>query len=141
MSELPLTPLYKYTITVPTQALDENGHVNNVQFIAWMQEAAVRHYQAMGGVQVNKALGATWWVRSHQVEYLAQAYAGEEIEVRTWVANLRRVRSLRRYSFTRLSNGALLVRGETDWVFVDQASGRPREIPVEVKELFTVIAD
>jgi len=36
-------------------------------------------------------------VRSHTIEYLGPAFAGDEIEVRTWVENLRRVRSLRRY--------------------------------------------
>jgi acyl-CoA thioester hydrolase len=46
----------------------------------------------------------------------------------TWVENLRRVRSLRRYQFLRQSDNVLLARGETDWVFIDIASGRPRMI-------------
>jgi acyl-CoA thioesterase FadM len=35
-------------------------------------------------------------VRSHLVEYLRPAFEGQRIRVSTWVANLRRVRSLRR---------------------------------------------
>jgi acyl-CoA thioester hydrolase len=44
------------------------------------------------------------------------------------VENLRRVRSLRRYQFLRQKDNALLAKGETDWVFIDIASGRPRVI-------------
>jgi acyl-CoA thioester hydrolase len=80
-------------------------------------------------------------VRSHLVEYLSPAFAGEGIKVLTWVANLRRVRSLRRYRFIRETNEQLLVRGETDWVFVDAKNGYPRAIPAEVAGLFTPVPD
>ena len=128
--------VYTYRFTIPDSALDQLGHVNNVQYVAWMQEAAVSHYESIGGVPLGEALGATWVVRSHKIEYLAPAYSGEEIEVCTWVANLRRVRSLRRYTFVRPSDDVFLVRGETDWVFIDLESGRPRAVPTEVAKIF-----
>jgi len=134
-------PIYSYSLSVPDNALDQNGHVNNVQFVVWMQEAAVRHYEYLGGVEINAALGTTWWVRSHTVAYHAPAYAGEEIQVSTWVANLRRVRSLRRYRFTRTHDGTLLVSGETDWVFVDAETGKPKAIHTTVAGIFTILAD
>ncbi len=141
MNKITSAPVYKYTITVSEDALDQNGHVNNVQYVAWMQEAAVRHYEQMGGVEVDEALGATWWVHSHKVIYHAPAYAGDEIEVQTWVANLRRVRSLRRYRFTRTRDNKLLVSGETDWFFVDIKTGKPKAIPSEVAKVLTIEKD
>ena len=52
---------------------------------------------------------------------------------------MRRVRSTRRYQFVRVGgDDALLVRGETEWVFVDLTTGRPRSVPPEVTELFRV---
>ena len=134
-------PVYTYTLAVPQEAIDENGHVNNVHYVQWMQDAAVRHYEFIGGVPPMQALGATWVVRSHHIEYLAPAFAADEIEVRTWVVNVRRVRSLRRYEFFRKSDGRLLSRGETDWVFVDAISGRPLAIPGEVARLFTLLSE
>src|SRR5512137_2739528 len=110
-------PVYAFAFSVPQEAIDENGHVNNVYYVQWMQDAAVRHYEFIGGVLPMQALGATWVVRSHHIEYLAPAFAGDEIEIRTWVVNVRRVRSLRRYEFVRRSDGRLLSKGETDWVF------------------------
>jgi acyl-CoA thioester hydrolase len=86
-----------------------------------------------------RALNATWVVRSHNIEYLSPAFAGERIQVRTWVADMRRVRSLRRYHFVRLADEKLLVRGETEWVFVDAAGGRPLAIPAEVAQLFRLL--
>ena len=134
-------PIYPYEFTIPTEAVDENGHVNNVMYVQWMQDAAVRHYEAMGGRQITLDIGATWVVRSHTVEYLSPAFAGERIRVLTWVATMRRVRSLRRYRFVRVADEQLLVRGETDWVFVDANTGRPRAVPPEVVNLFTLVPD
>ncbi len=133
--------VYRYEITVPDSALDANGHVNNVQFVQWMQDAAVRHFESLGGIPPTQAVGATWVVRSHAIEYFVPAFAGERIEVSTWVANVRRVRSLRRYQFVRISDQALLVKGETEWVFVDARTGRPLAIPKEVTQVFTLLAD
>ena len=134
-------PVYRYEFAVPPEAVDENRHVNNVQFVQWMQEAAVRHYEAAGGIPPTLAAGATWVVRSHSIEYLRPAFAGERIEVQTWVVNLRRVRSLRRYRFLRMADGKLLVKGETDWVFVDARSGAPRPIPEAVANVFMLVPD
>jgi len=101
----------------------------------------MRHYESMGGLQVTQALDATWVVREHQITYLNPAFAGDEIEVHTWVVNIRRVRSLRRYEFVRKLDGELLVKGETDWVFVDAKSGRPTAIPTDVSKIFTLIPE
>jgi len=81
-------------------------------------------------------VGATWVVREHRIEYLLPAFSGEEIEIKTWVENVRRVRSLRKYEFVRKSDGKVLVKGETDWVFVDAKTGMPRAIPEEVSRVF-----
>jgi acyl-CoA thioester hydrolase len=136
-----LEPIYSYEFMVPQEAVDENGHVNNVMYVQWMQDAAVQHYEAMGGRQITIDIGATWVVRSHRVEYLRPAFAGECIKVETWVVNMRRVRSLRRYRFLRAADEQVLVRGETDWVFVDVNSGVPRAVPPEVTRLFTLLPD
>src|SRR5690242_19343538 len=120
---------YEYEIAVSGAAIDANGHVNNVEFVRWMQEAAVRHADERGCTEATKAAGATWVVRSHKIEYRRPAFAGERVRVRTWVADFRRAFSLRKYQFVRADGGTLLAEGETDWVFVDAASGRPRSIP------------
>jgi acyl-CoA thioester hydrolase len=132
---MPITPVYSKTLIIPETAIDENGHVNNVAYVQWMQDIAVEHYSSIGGIRVQSP-DATWVVREHRIEYLLPAFEGDEIEIRTWVENIRRVRSLRKYEFARKSDGKILVRGETDWVFVDVNSGHPLAIPDEVLRVF-----
>ena len=133
---MPITPIYSKIVTIPPSVIDENRHVNNVAYVQWMQDIAIEHYESIGGTSPMQKIGATWVARSHLIEYLLPAFAGEEIEIRTWIENVRRVRSLRRYEFVRITDGRLIVRGETDWVFVDAATGSPRAIPEEVIKVF-----
>jgi acyl-CoA thioester hydrolase len=134
---MPISSVYSKAFEIPASAIDENGHVNNVAYVQWMQDIAVEHYEAIGGVNPMQLIGATWVVREHRIEYLLPAFVNEEIEIRTWVENVRRVRSLRKYEFVRKSDGKMLVRGETDWVFVDIKTGAPRAIPEEVFKVFS----
>jgi acyl-CoA thioester hydrolase len=135
------SPIFRYDFTIPPEAVDQNGHVNNVVFVQWMQEAAMQHFEFLGGVPPMLAAHGTWYVRSHKIEYLQPAFVGERLEVRTWIAGVRRVRSLRKYEFRRRPDDQLLVQGETDWVFIDAGSGRPMAIPPEVLKLFPAPAE
>jgi acyl-CoA thioester hydrolase len=132
---MPISSTYSKTITVTKDFIDENGHVNNVVYVQWMQDIAVEHYTSIGGATAQGP-DATWVVREHKIEYLLPAFEGEEIEIRTWVENVRRVRSLRKYEFVRKADGKVLVKGETDWVFLDVKTGSPRAVPETVIKVF-----
>jgi len=123
---------HEYTFCVLPESIDANGHVNNVEFVRWMQDAAVAHADAAGCTAATRDAGATWVVRSHQIEYLRPALAGDTIRVLTWVANVRRAFSLRRYQFRRAADNTLLAKGETNWVFLDAQTARLRSIPQEI---------
>ncbi|MHC4518840.1 MAG: acyl-CoA thioesterase [Planctomycetota bacterium] len=135
-----MPPIFRHRFTVGPDAIDENGHVNNVVYVQWMQDVAVRHSNAAGCTRLTRKIGAMWVARSHQIEYLSPAFAGDEIEAQTWVANFRKIRSLRRYRFVRTGDQRLLAKGETDWVFVDVQTNRPRSIPPEVSGAFDLLA-
>jgi acyl-CoA thioester hydrolase len=125
-----------YQVAVAAAAIDVNGHANNVEYLRWMQDAATSHSDHVGCTDATRAAGATWVVRSHHIEYLRPAFAGDTVEVRTWVADFRRAFSLRKYELVRRGDGSLLARGETNWAFVDAASGRPRSVPEHIQALF-----
>jgi len=133
---MPISSTYSKTFLIPRSSIDENGHVNNVAYVQWMQDIAVEHYSSIGGVTAQGS-DATWVVREHKIKYLLPTFAGEEIEVKTWVENIRRARSLRKYEFVRKSDGRVLVQGETDWVFVDLKTGLPQAIPEKVSKIFS----
>jgi acyl-CoA thioester hydrolase len=133
--------IYREEFTVPETVIDENGHVNNVVFVQWMQDVATRHFESANGRAAMLAAGGAWVVRSHKVEYLSPAFAEERVQALTWVANLNRALSLRRYRFFRASDGQLLVRGETQWVFVSTRTGRPISVPEDLRKAFSLLPD
>lgn len=133
--------IYRYELIVPKEAEDQNGHVNNVEYLRWMQDAAIRHSEITGATEAMNAAGATWVVRTHRIEYLKPAFAGDRIVVATWVSNFRRVQSLRKYRIIRPADKALLAEGETDWVFVDAQKGTLRSIPKEIKMNFQLLPE
>ena len=131
--------IYRHEFIVPPSAIDENGHVNNVEYVRWMQATAVAHSTRVGCTRTTQDIGASWVARSHRIEYLRPAFGGDRITALTWVCNFRKVRSTRKYKFFRTTDNTLLAEGETDWVFVDAATGRPRSIPETVSSLFTLV--
>ena len=56
--------IYSRMFTIPASAIDENGHVNNVAYVQWMQEIAMEHYVSIGGLQAQ-GNDATWVIREH----------------------------------------------------------------------------
>jgi acyl-CoA thioester hydrolase len=134
--------IYEYRHTVRVEEIDGQGHANNVVFVQWMQDAAVAHSAAQGwpGERYAQA-GFGWVVRWHRIEYLQPALAGDQLIVRTWVATMQKVMSLRRYQFIRDGDRALLATAETMWAFIDYATVRPARILPEVAAAFTVVAD
>jgi len=137
-SIMPVSSIYSKTFLIPPSAIDENGHVNNVAYVQWMQDIAIEHYQFLSGVNTMEPYGATWVVCEHRIEYFLPAFAGEAIEIRTWVETIRRVRSLRKNEFLRKRDGKVLVQGETDWVFVDIKTIAPRAIPEAVIRILSI---
>ena len=131
--------IYRHEFTVPAAVVDANGHVNNVAYVQWMQDVAVRHADAVGCTRATRAVGATWVARSHRIEYLRPAFLGDLLTALTWVAEFRRVRSLRKYKFVRPADQAVIATGETEWVFVNATTGRPQSIPATVAAVFELI--
>jgi acyl-CoA thioester hydrolase len=132
-------PTYSHFIDVDDRVIDANGHVNNVAFVQWMQDAAVAHSDAVGGTEMTKRLNLTWVVRRHTIEYRLPVYKGERIEVRTTVVDCRRVSSRRKYEFVR--DEKVVARGETDWVLIDLGTLGPVQIPGEMMRLWGATPD
>ena len=134
--------LYSHKIVVPKSAIDIHQHVNNIEYLRWMQEIATAHSTARGWPwQRYINMGQSWVIRSNHIDYLRPALLGDEVTVLTWIAGFDRVTSPRRYLFWRERDGKVLARGETVWTFVDLQSGRPRAVPQAFMDSFTVIPD
>lgn len=133
----PLSDPFEFRLVVSDEEIDEMNHVNNLQYLRWTNRAAVAHSSAVGWTsQAYKNLGFGFIVRSHQIKYRIPAVLGDSILVKTWIASMEKVSSLRKYRITREQDDQLLVQAETNWVFVDLKTLQLTKIPHQVSSAF-----
>ena len=132
---MPLT--HVRTFRVRHYECDGYGHVNNANYLRYMQETAFDASAAAGyDIARYAAMGHHWLIRETDIEYTHPLRYGDTVQVKTWVADFQRVRSRRAYEFRLDGSGELVARASTDWVFLDDATGRPAPIPPEMMAAF-----
>ena len=116
---------------------DAYGHLNNANYLRFMQETAFDASAAAGyGIIRYEEMRRRWLIRGTEIEYLRPVRYGDTLEVKTWVAGYRRASSRRMYEFYLAGSGELVARAHTDWVFLDADSGQTATIPEELKKAF-----
>ena len=134
--------IYSYKFVVGSDVIDENGHVNNVAYVQWMQEAAISHSDASGFPRTRyDELGTAMIARTHDITYIQPAYAGDEIEVFTWAGRFKKTNATRKYKFVRVSDQATLATAETLWVYIDRQTGKPRVFHQEFRDAFCEVPE
>jgi acyl-CoA thioester hydrolase len=119
---------YRRAFRVRHYECDLHGHVNNANYLRYMQQAAIEASADAGyASREYRRLGALWLIRETGIEYLRPTLPDEVLEVRTWVADFRRIQSRRRYAMTVA--GQPVAEAYTDWVYVDRATQQPVRIP------------
>jgi acyl-CoA thioester hydrolase len=132
--------IYHRSLTVTSESIDAVGHVNNREYLRWMEEIAVEHSAAQGWPMERYFQGGHAWVAStHFIEYLRPAFDGDTLDLHTWIATWDRRTSVRRYAMTRQRK--LVARGETCWTFVELATGRACDLPASVTGAFVVVPE
>jgi acyl-CoA thioester hydrolase len=116
--------------------------VNNLEYLRWMVEAAQAHSDACGWTVARYLANRfSWVVRSHHIDYLRPAFAGEVLTLVTWVGDMEAQGSPRHYLLWRGSDRKVLAQATTQWVFVDGDTGRPRPVPAEVRDAFPLVSE
>src|SRR5512136_2007063 len=76
---------------------DAHGHLTQLTYLRWMQEAAFAASVAAGyDFARYTGLVHAWVIHESQLNYLAPVHYEDQIVVRTWVADFRRWHSQRR---------------------------------------------
>jgi acyl-CoA thioester hydrolase len=90
---MPLT--HTRTFRIRYYECDAYGHVNQAQYLRYMQEAAFDASAAAGYDTARyEEMGRTWLIRETEIEYLRPLRYGDSVRVTTWVDDFRRIRSL-----------------------------------------------
>ena len=74
---------FEYAFRVEPEDIDRLGHVNNVVYLKYAQDAAVAHWQAVIPQEIQESL--VWVVRRHEIDYLKPALENDMLVARTWV--------------------------------------------------------
>ena len=139
--DAPLRGVHAHRFAVGPESIDGNGHVNNLEYLRWMQEVAIAHSAAAGWpMERYAAEGSAWVVRKHAIEYVRPAFEGERLIALTWVEGFRAHVSPRGYLFWRERDRVVIAMSQTLWVYVDAASGRPAKVPAAFRERFDLVA-
>ncbi|MHB1414856.1 MAG: acyl-CoA thioesterase [Chloroflexota bacterium] len=127
---------YTVRVQVRYSDLDMLEHVNNAVYLQYVQEAAMRHAEAVGyGYGRMRELGGTFVVRRHEIEYRRAARAGDELLITTRLVHMRGMRATRKTTIVDAASGKLVAEASTDYVWVGN-HGRPAHIPADVISVF-----
>ncbi len=130
-----MSRVYLTRLALPQYELDFFGELKRSAFARFLQEAATAASADAGFPEEwYGSNGTGWLIRRTTLEYRQAVRSGAVVEVRTWVADFRRVRSRREYEM-RVGR-ELVLAAHTDWVYIDFASGRPVRVPPEMIRAF-----
>lgn len=124
--------IFKQTFRVRSYECDFYGHVNNANYLRYMQQAAIDASADAGWDEARyRKVGHLWLIHETDIEYLLPLRFGDTVEITTWAADFRRVRSTRYYEL-RNGKGEMVARAKTDWVYINRVTGQPASVPPEM---------
>lgn len=131
---MPLT--HERTFRVRHYECDAHGHVSPANHLRYMQETAYAASSAAGYDMVGySSLSRLWLIRTTEIKFFHPLIYGDQVIVRTWVEDFRRVRSIRAYEL-RTGTGEMVARAWSDWIFLDPVTNSPCTIPPEMVAAF-----
>jgi acyl-CoA thioester hydrolase len=132
------TEPFELPIQVAPDDIDELGHVNNVTYLRWVQDAAVAHWTAAAPAAEQARL--FWIVLRHEIDYLHPAHMEDRLAAFTWVGTCTRLRFDRHTEIRRADDGRVLARARTVWCPIDAATRKPTPVSAELRARFSVPA-
>ena len=118
--------------------IDELGHVNNIVYLRWVQEAAIAHWRALATPEQQAAL--VWVVVRHEIDYLRPAMPGDGLKLRTWVGTAVGRAFERHTEILRAADARVLARARTLWCPLDPRTLKVVDVDDDVRARFSVPA-
>lgn len=124
--------IFTLPITTMQDEIDELGHVNNVVYLRYVQDAAQAHWNAVAPASLRQQF--FWIVLRHEIDYFKPAFLGNNLMARTWVSSFEGVKSVRHVEI--LFNENRLSSATTLWCLMDRKTKRPTRIREEILSVF-----
>ncbi|KQT16349.1 thioesterase [Chryseobacterium sp. Leaf404] len=116
--------IFEKQIKVSEEYIDANNHVNNVQYVKWVEEIASEHWDT-----VKEKLGFPhdiWMLLDHHIQYRKQVYLGNYLTIKTYPKPPEGIRQPRKVEF--YCNDVLVAESLTLWVFIDHETQKIKKL-------------
>lgn len=107
--------IYQKEIKITKDYIDQNNHVNNVQYVHWVEEIATEHWNSVKDETEYSEF--VWMLVDHHIQYKKQVYLNDTIIIKTYPKAPEGIRQPRKVEF--YCNGKLVVDSDTLWVLID----------------------
>lgn len=125
---------FQYPIQINQNDIDQLGHVNNVIYLLWVQQAAIAHWDSQATADMQK--NYIWVVSRHEIDYLKAAYLNSKLIAHTWVGESEGPRSVRFVEIKDAETNAILAKIKTTWILLDASTKRPKRVTDELIAMF-----
>lgn len=116
--------IYQKEIKVTEEHIDQNNHVNNVQYVHWVEEIAVEHWNFVKHkTEYPKDI---WMLLDHHIQYKKQVYLGDTITVKTYPKVPEGAKQPRKVEF--YCNDQLVVDSLTLWILIDMETHKIKRL-------------
>lgn len=125
------TVSHSYTLKVEQHHIDELNHVNNMVYLQWVNDASEKHWAILSNNEINAKY--FWVCLRHEIDYIGQAFLGDEITIQTWVGESKGVKSIR---YVNIYKGEVLIsKAASTWCLFDSETQKPTRIREDVLDL------
>jgi acyl-CoA thioester hydrolase len=132
----PARDRFELRVDVRPEDIDRLGHVNNLVYLRWVQDAAVAHWRAAATAEEQAKL--LWVIVRQEIDYLRPALKGDTIVARTWVGGATRRSFERHTELLRADDRKVLARARTVWCPIDAKTHQPTDVGPETRARFSI---
>ena len=122
------TSSHDYAIAVAPDDIDFMGHVNNANYLKWVQEAVLSHWRSIAPPQ---AVAEHLWVAlKHEITYRKPTFLDDEVIA---TVLLEKVQGARAFYQTIIKRGEeVLAEVKSSWCCIDAETLRPARLASDV---------
>jgi YbgC/YbaW family acyl-CoA thioester hydrolase len=131
---------FETALAVRPDDIDMNRHVHNSRYLDYVLAARFDQMKRCYGIAMEDFLerGFSWFVKSAHIEHKRPLKLGDTLAVRTRVREIGRREVLVEYEITNKATARVSAEGWFGYLFVDGETGRPRTIPDDIREAYSI---
>ena len=121
-----------YAIGIEPADIDFMGHVNNANYLKWVQAAVIDHWQRLAPAEA--VAGHLWVALKHEITYRKPAFLDDDVIA---TVLLEKVQGARAFYETIIKRGEdVLAEVKSSWCCLDAETLRPSRLANNVVERF-----